>query len=112
MSKTTSTTEQKPLTDLTVSETIESLTGHEEHAIKARFGANVGSLANEAWSTLQRALIFTLYARQDNGPKNPYKAAMDLTVGQLAGCFGAADDDEDGLPGSEQSPAGNDGEQP
>lgn len=112
MSTSTSTTTER-LTDMTWSDVLDDLTGHEEKAIEARFGLGIGDLLAKSFSMARRALICTLYSRQDNGPKDPYKAAMDLRVSQLDGCFAEDDDEDDGLPGNERtepSEAGKDGQ--
>lgn len=109
MSTSTSTTSTTQLTDMTWSDVLDDLTGHEEKTIEARFGVGIGDLLAKSFSMARRALIHTLYARQENGPKNPYKAAMDLKVSQLDACFAPdePDETEDGLPGAEPSAAGN-----
>lgn len=93
--KTKTRTITEPITDLTSSEVLESLTGFDEIAIKERFKAPIGELFAEAISTARRALVFVVYKRQENGPKDPYKAAMSLTVGDLDAAFAQGDDDED-----------------
>ncbi len=95
------------LTDLTQREVIESLTGYEELAIKEKFKATLGALFDEAISTAQRGLAFVLYTRQENGPKDAYKAAMTLTVGQLDDVF-ATDDDDEVFDEDPVTPAGKD----
>lgn len=107
-SKTSTITEA--ITDLTQVEAIESLTGYDELAIKQKFGAPIGALFDESISTARRALVFAIYSRQDNGPKDAYKAAMNLTVGDLDRVFG--EDEPEVMDDEPVTESGKDGSQP
>ncbi len=53
-----------------------------------------------------------LYTRQENGPKDPYKAAMNHTVGQLDDLFSDGPDDDGDLPGGPVTESGKDESEP
>lgn len=101
---------------LTYDETLESLTGYDEHAIEQRFGVDINTLLRSNAIKASRALVYVLLKRENEAQdlKDPagkaYKTVMEAPMGTLTDYFG---DDVDEI--DENSPvteSGKDDEQP
>lgn len=66
--------------NLTITETVESLTGWDETAIEKHFGADFDSLRTSA---SLRALVFILQVRDGKTAREAYQFAMDLPLKSL-----------------------------
>lgn len=78
----------------TPSEAAKSINGFDEIAIAAHFGARLTTLQEDAYSFL-RALVFVDKRRDGLKDNEAYKAAMEVTIGELGEYFAAEDFVED-----------------
>lgn len=69
---------------VTVLEAVRSLTGYDEEAIEAQFGAALGDLPD---TRMLRALMFARYRHEGMPDGDALKEAMTLTLGALDTCF-------------------------
>lgn len=113
----TSTTDKNKAADetpaagsLSSGEIVDDLTGFDEQAIKAQFGATIGALSDDESPTYDgiqflRACLFAHYRHKGLGGKNDverFHAVQSIRFGDLKGLFKA---DEDELPGSDEGKA-------
>lgn len=80
------------VTDKTVTETFDSLTGFDEIAIKARFGQTIMALSeseNKQETTFLRALAFVTERRNGSADAQAYSAVMETAIGFLMDGSGA-----------------------
>ena len=85
------------------SEIVDDLTGFDEQAIKAHFGATITELGDTDGITFLRACLFAHYRHSGDGGKtdvDKFKSAQGMRFGDLKALF-AADDGDDELPGAE-----------
>lgn len=83
------------VTQLTIEEMVESLTGYEELAVAKHFGDEVGKLLDSKPTMGLRSLIFAHVARDEGmRPELAKKTAMDLTVKAVSTYFRDDTDDE------------------
>lgn len=105
---TTTSTKGKAPDQLSSSEIINDLTGFDEQAIKAQFGATITALGDDegpAYDSMAflRACLFAHYRNTDQGGKTDvekFKTVQGMRFGDLTALF-QGDEDAD-LPGSEQ----------
>lgn len=105
--KTKASSELPEAGSLSSGEIVDDLTGFDEQAIKAQFGATVGALSDDespSYDGIQflRACLFAHYRQKGLGGKNDverFHAVQSIRFGDLKGLFKSDDDDE--LPGGE-----------
>lgn len=85
-----------PMAELTADDMFESLTGHEEIAVKQMFGRTAVDLSQVDPLQFMRALIYVEQARRGLKDKQAWNAAQSLTLGQAADYF--ADDEPEPMP--------------
>lgn len=112
MSETTTT--KKHVAELSEEEFLESLTGHEELAVKRVFGDTIGDLLIGARSMYLRGLVFVHERRGGADDTAAHTAALDLPVKRVLAYFPESEDGAD-LDAEEENPVtaeGKDDEQP
>lgn len=95
------------MTDQTLQEALNSLTGYDEIAIAQAFGKDISTLL-ETPTTAGRALIFVLNRREGRPDKEAKAAAMELPLGDVNAYFSSDDPD----PDQPNTPAGEDDSPP
>jgi hypothetical protein len=78
---------------ITANEMLESLTGFDEQAIAAHFGAEALELAEKKPTMLARALAFVHMTREGADAKSAKKQAMELTIRQANDYFLDSEDE-------------------
>lgn len=87
---------------------VDDLTGFDEQAIKAHFGATVGALSDDESPQYDsigflRACLFAHYRQTGTGGKTDaerFHAVQSMRLGDLKATFRADEDDDDDLPGA------------
>lgn len=86
--------ETPPVTDLTTTRYLMSLTGFDEIAVAARFGEKLQTIRADGIN-LGRALVFVDYRRQGLNDKDAHDAALGLTIRQVLDYFPPEPKDDD-----------------
>ncbi|KRB73081.1 hypothetical protein ASE01_20105 [Nocardioides sp. Root190] len=98
-------------TKVSFSETVASLTGHEEIAIEERFGEPIGRLMASALSKAGRALLFVVETRTGTKAAEAHKTVMAMRLDEVNARFfdddedDDADEDTDSPEGKDESPS-------
>jgi hypothetical protein len=95
---------------MTADEMFGSLTGFEEIAINAHFGAEITDLAEHKPITFVRALVFTCLTRTGQTAQDAKKAAMEMSITQATEYFEA--DEEEVMADDPTSEPGKGDKQP
>ena len=94
---------------LSLSELVDSLTGHEENAIEERFGAMPADLIVRSLSKLKRSLIFVAQQRKGDAPEAAYQHAMNMRLVDVVNLFQSDEEDaDDAMPTDPDTDQGKD----
>lgn len=86
----------KAASKVTVTETIQSLTGFEEIAIAKHFEHDISTLLDAHATMAGRALVFTIKTREGKEPRHAKTEAMAMTLQQVNDYF--AEDEDEPMP--------------